>query len=216
MYMIHTCLSREWYVRDFLVPSMTAQGIPLDDINIWVDRDGRGNLSACIESFYQVSRNEGETWHLQDDVIICRDFAERTRAAPKGVVCGFCVRRYEKQMETGNLLCQYMWESSFPCIKIPNEIAGEFVEWMVNEANNRGDLQNLVQTGKKDDTLFHIFMLEEHFKDRVTNLSPHLVDHIDWLIGGSVINQTRHFIARAALFEDQDLVEKLKKQLASR
>lgn len=210
--MIHACRGREWYVNEFLVPSLEAQG--LDNITLWVDRDDRGNLASCVESFYQVSKRGGETWHLQDDVIICRDFAERIQRAPPGVVCGFCVEKYEKAVYSGEVSTQYMWESSFPCIKIPDALAGEFVEWLTT--SDRDDLKPLIQTGKKDDTLFRIFMLEEHFRDRACNMRPHLVDHIDYLIGGSMVNQTRGFWARAMYFEDHDLITELQSKLASR
>lgn len=217
-YMIHACLAREWYVNDYLVPSMTAQGIPEEDIVVWVDRDGRGNLSSCIETFYQCSRQEGETWHLQDDVIISREFAERSRNAPDGVVCGFCVQRYEGQdpLITGETTAWYMWQSSFPCIKIPNEIAGEFVDWFIDDAQHREDLKKYVETGKKDDTLFHVFMLENHFKMNVFNMKPHIVDHVDYLIGGSIINQLRDHIARSCLWDEDELIEELRIKLANR
>lgn len=210
--MIHACRGREWYVNDYLVPSLEAQGI--NDITVWVDRDDRGNLASCVESFYQVSKRGGETWHLQDDVLICRDFGERIQRAPPGIVCGFCVSAYEKGLYCGEVAAQYMWESSFPCIKIPNKMAGEFAQWVIDGAVNRADLQPMIQTNKKDDTLFHIFVLEEYFKSKVYNMAPHLVDHIDWLIGGSMINKTRPFIARAAFFEDEDLITELQGKLA--
>ncbi len=44
--MIHACPAREWYVTDFLVPSLIDQGISENEISVWVDRDGRGNLSG--------------------------------------------------------------------------------------------------------------------------------------------------------------------------
>ena len=42
-YLIHACLEREWYVKEYLVPSMVAQGIKTGNINVYVDRkrDGR-------------------------------------------------------------------------------------------------------------------------------------------------------------------------------
>ena len=93
-YMIHACPKRMWYVGDYLIPSMLAQGIDKGNIIVWNDIDGVGNLASCLASFASC-QEEGETWHLQDDVVICHDFAERTASAPKGVVCGFCVGRYE-------------------------------------------------------------------------------------------------------------------------
>ena len=216
--MIHACPKREWYVDEYLWPSLIEQGIPPDNIIVWVDRYGRGNLSSCIETFTQVSEMPGDTWHLQDDVIVCRDFRDRIMSIPPGLVCGFCVEKYEyyKPPVTGPTTVWNMWQSSFPCIKIPNWIAKEFVEWFINEGQFREDLRKYTSTGKKDDTLFYTFMLEKHAKEPVLNMKPNLVDHIDYLIGGSVINTTRDFIARACYWDDNELIEELKSKLASR
>ncbi len=74
-YMIHACLARMWYVEEFLIPSMLEQGIEWESITIWNDAQRRGNLIACMDSFLSLAGSDGGTWHLQDDVIICRDFA---------------------------------------------------------------------------------------------------------------------------------------------
>ena len=216
-YMIHACPAREWYVTDFLVPSMLAQGIPREEITVWMDSSGIGNLASCIASFSACTQRDGETWHLQDDVIICRDFVERTCAAPVGVVCGFCVDYFEEDdAQDGETIARFMWQSSFPCIKIPNSLAGEFVDWFHTEASTRrDDLAKYISGNKKDDTLFYIFMLEHHFNMPVINLVPHLVDHIDWMIGGSTINQWRGFIARAKYWADENLITELSEKLAS-
>ena len=50
-YLIHTCLQRHWYVKDYLIPSMIAQGIPDEEIQVWLDSERKGNLASCIESF---------------------------------------------------------------------------------------------------------------------------------------------------------------------
>ena len=50
-YLIHACPQRLWYVNDYLIPSMLLQGVKRDDIEVWNDADGRGNLTSCMESF---------------------------------------------------------------------------------------------------------------------------------------------------------------------
>ena len=212
--MIHACAVREWYVREFLIPSLYEQGIAESEVSVWIDSSGKGNLTSCVESF--ASCNGGETWHLQDDVIICRDFGKRTRAAPDGLVCGFCVDLFEDTSLVGRrTTAEFMWQSSFPCIKIPDHLANEFAEWVTNEAMARKDLHRYVKDNKKDDTLFYIFMNERHPEEPVSNLSPHLVDHIDYLIGGSVLNPWRGYIAQSSQF-DKNLIRELKEKLASR
>ena len=77
-YMIHACNSRLWYVQEYLVPSMLNQGIEQDDIILYVDENSVGNLASCINSFLALPDDNKGVWHLQDDVIISRDFKERT------------------------------------------------------------------------------------------------------------------------------------------
>lgn len=213
--MIHACPEREWYVNEYLVPSMTSQGIRREEITVWMDRERVGNLASCLASFAECAKQPGETWHLQDDVIVCRDFAERTRAAPEGLACGFCVKCYEDSVIVGTVQAQYMWQSSFPCIKIPNELAGEFVEW-IERNRDRPGIAQYVQTGKKDDTLFRSFIIETRPRMMVTNITPHLVNHVDYLIGGSIVNKTRGFVARAYLWTDEDLITELSQKLSGR
>ena len=49
-YMIHSCNQREWYVDNFLIPSMIAQGISEDDIYKYNDTRKDGNLLAFVKS----------------------------------------------------------------------------------------------------------------------------------------------------------------------
>lgn len=212
--MIHACPEREWYVKGFLVPSIIEQGIPPDDIEIWMDSKKRGNLRSFVESMKHLSDRPGGTWHMQDDVLICHDFAERARQHDSGVVCAWCHDLYEPHQLhiLGQTLPFNMWRSTFQCIRIPNDIARDFVQWF-ETAQRRPDLDAYVSTGKCDDTLFHIFMTEAKCYEPVYNLAPHLVEHIDWLIGGSSINTWRSYIARGAYFYDDYLVDELQIKL---
>lgn len=215
-YMIHACLQRGWYVREYLVPSMLAQGIPESDIEVWMDTERHGNLRSCVESFKSCRDRPGGTWHMQDDVLIAHDFAERTAAHDDGVVTTFYHRRWEDLPPTpGRVPAAYMW-NSFPCIRIPNDIAAGFADWVYTDAANRPDLAPFVATGKKDDFLWRHYYLENYKDTWVFNIAPHVVEHIDWMIGGSVINKWRGHIARAELWEDAQAVEDLKNKLARR
>ena len=50
-YIIHACLDREWYVDEFLIPSMIEQGIPKENIEVWMDRNRDGCLLSCMKCF---------------------------------------------------------------------------------------------------------------------------------------------------------------------
>jgi len=213
-FMIHACPDRMWYVEDFLVPSMRAQGIT--NITIWNDKDGIGCLDSCMKSF-ESCEGDGGTWHLQDDVLICHDFAYACEEYDEGVACGFCHILFEpfNRPVPGEAPPIYMF-NSFPCIRIPDPIARECAEWYYTDAQFRPEYQDWVKSKKHDDGFWHDFYVERHPRDWVMNLVPALVEHVDWLIGGSVVNDWRGYICRATYWEDEDLVTELKAKLAHR
>ena len=93
-YMIYACPKRMWYVEEFLVPSMLAQGIQREHIVIYNDTKKLGNLKACMDAFSQVPDDDRGMWHLQDDVIISRDFKHKTYRYNAGFIAGFVSQRY--------------------------------------------------------------------------------------------------------------------------
>ena len=216
-YMIHACPDRMWYVEQFLVPSMLEQGISRSDITIWNDEEKKGNLWATMDSFNFCGKQDGGYWHLQDDVLLARDFAERTKVSGNDIECGFCHALFENRDgrsvdRVGRVEARYMW-SSFPCIYIPNWILADFVEWFYKKALYRSEYVNFIHEKKHDDSFWRDYVNEERHYDTVINIAPALVDHIDWVIGGSVINQYRGTNCRAYHWEDEELLEELKDNL---
>ena len=210
-YMIHACPQRMWYVEGLLIPSMVEQGIREEEITVWNDTEGVGNLRACLDSFASCTGKTGGTWHLQDDVLLSRDFAEVTKEyAQDSIVCGFCCSRWETGIPcVGEVYPVKMWNSSFPCIYIPNRIAEQFVRWFHETAAFDPDYAKWIRTGKMDDTIFHEFCVQELSNQKVINYAPHLVEHVDYIIGGSTINQWRGYLARGYYFDDDQLVQEL-------
>lgn len=212
-YLIHCCPKRKWYVDEYLVPSMLEQGISEDDILIYNDEKKLGNLRAFVDSANLVIGTEGATWHLQDDVIISKSFKKLTEKYQNSVVCGFC-NQYSTS-PSGYRTVNMMWYS-FPCIRISNKLLEEFIEWL-----SSSDIQNryrfYIEKNKFDDSLFREFMIQCKPKNLVLNLLPNIVDNIDFLIGGSLINYLREEKDVGALyFRDRDLIEKLKEELEKR
>ena len=73
-FIIHACPAREWYVDEFMIPAMVDQGIPKEDIEVWMDSSGDGCLFSCMKCFHEMgNRGDGDTWHLQDAGISRRD-----------------------------------------------------------------------------------------------------------------------------------------------
>ena len=137
MYMIHACPEREWYVKEFLIPSMIEQGINEDDIVIW-NSDGRNNIDSFMECAKYVGESFsyiGGIWHMQDDVVISKTFRERTEKFNNGIVCGFCAAEFEGG--NVNLIgvqpVAFMW-FSFQCIRIPNIYMKQCADWFYNVA----------------------------------------------------------------------------------
>lgn len=205
-YLIHACPQRMWYVQDYLVPSLQAQGInPI----VRCDTEGLGCLESCMQIFKDL--NGDVTWHLQDDVIICRDFAKRTQELT-GIVNGFCWTK-AKTWDYGDVHQSKTWYS-FPCIRIPDDLARECAEWYYAEGKKMHS--QLSRTGRFDDAFFYIFLNTKHRNIWVRNLKPNLVDHIDYLIGGTTVSTDRQEShSRAAWFEDKDLVDELERRLKS-
>ena len=215
-YMIHSCNQRKWYVDKYLVPSMLKQGIKQSDILVWNDDKEIGNLESCMQSFLYTQSYKGGAddgiWHLQDDVIICRNFKELTEQYNKDIVCGYCHDGDGYKHMIGRVDTKRMWYS-FPCIRIPNDIAYGCAKWFYKDVINNYEYHQWIKAKKYDDAIFHIF-IEDYTDVPILNLSPNLVDHIDYLIGYSVVNQIRGKVeTRAIYFEDKDLVDNLKKSL---
>ena len=207
-YVIHTAPKRLWYVKQYLVPSMIEQDIPRESIRVWLDDKQLGNLDATMQSFLEMT-SHGGTWHLQDDVLICRDFKKQTEQHDHGVICGFCCSAWP-DTAPGNVKPEDMWYS-FQCIRIPNYLAYECAEWFYS-TDYRADWR---YRKKFDDSFFKKFLMEQYPEVGVVNLAPNLVDHIDYLIGGTLVNPERKYkITRAAYFNDADLVDDLERKLA--
>lgn len=215
-YMIHTCTKRLWYVENYLIPSMLEQGIDNHDITLYVDVND-GCLKSHVKSFTQASDyNIKGMWHLQDDVIICKDFKEQTeKYAGDFTVCGFASEYDERKgWKDGDVTGLNMWYS-FPCIYIPTRIVKSYTDWFNVYVWRDHQYDKWVKANKYDDTIFRIYM-ENYYKDEyVLNLAPNLVDHIDYLIGGTIINEAaeRKHPIRSLYWQDEDLVQDLERRL---
>lgn len=214
-YMIHACPDRMWYVTEHLIPMLMERGVPEDDVAVWNDTERAGCLESCMRAFLSLDGTPGGTWHLQDDVLPCRDFAERTRDTEL-VTAGFCCRNFQVELITGQTHVNGLWYS-FPCIHIPNTIAAACARWFYEDASKRPNFRDWVQQKRNDDSFFRVFLQEEYPHLTVRNETPNLVEHVDFLIGGTLINQARlHRYNRAAYWEDEDLVTALATALESR
>ena len=214
--LIHACPRRMWYVEDFLVPVLRSQGA--DDIQVWNDAERKGNLLSCMESFASRA-GDGGTWHIQDDVLLARDFVRRCRVLDRGVVYGFtCGQFGDDPQQTGEVYAPDAWHS-FQCIRIPDAWARECSDWFFSGAwqeSSNPELYALHAMGQGDDTFFREFVQARHGRETMLNAKPNLVEHVDWLVGGSILSPYRGFLARAHYWDDEDLVAALRTRLRAR
>ena len=214
-YLIHTYPKRLWYVEDFLIPSMLEQGIQKEQIRIYNDEKREGNLRACMNAFASCEGelNEG-TWHLQDDVCICKDFKKRTDWYNQGLVCGFSSELYDGdiQHKKGAVNRMNMW-FSFPCIRIPDKWARDCSEWVTRYIIGNPVYERFWKNGVNDDWAFRTYLKEFQPNCVALNIMPNLVDHIDYLIGGSTGKYSRTKSCRAQYWEDNDVITKLEEDI---
>ena len=209
-YMIHTCNEREWYVKDYLVPSLMDSGIAEEDIIVWHDFDCIGNLASFVASCMWIGKNlepYDDTWHLQDDVCISSRFFAESQKRYSGIANGFCNEIFDAERTNyiGETTGNGMW-FSFQCIMIPNRLAAAFAEWF-----GSGEAERLfpeyVSSGKCDDSLFREYVMRYEPKISAMNVFPNIADHVDYLIGGTTINKQRLGQKRASYWRDKVLDE---------
>lgn len=215
-YLIHAMPKRMWYVEEYLIPSMLEQGIDKSQISVYNDDKGEGNLKACMNAFLSVG-DTGGTWHLQDDVCICKDFKERTEWYNSGLVCGFSSKMYDGSAESkkGAVSRENMW-FSFPCIRIPNEWAKECAHWVFEYIIGNPVYEKYWKKGVNDDWMFRAYLKEFHKNCTALNIMPNLVDHIDHLIGGGTGASKRKEPCRAQYWADPEIVERLEESINGR
>ena len=131
-------------------------------------------------------------------------------------MCGFCCERFDKDWSAGYTGVGGMW-LSFPCIRIPNRIALEAANWYQNEVLGNPLYRSRTSTKNGDDSLFWTFLRLKHMDDvRILKVRPCLVEHVDWILGGSSVNQGRKGVARAVEFDDLEGVEALERRINER
>lgn len=211
--MIHACPARMWYVEGWLIPVLERQGITREHIRIWNDTEGHGNLISCMEAFASC-KGDGGTWHIQDDVLPRRGFARIAAEHDEGVVYGFCCQYFlDDPNLSGTVYMPDAWHS-FQCVRIPNAWARECAEWFFSGAWESEamdpDLPAMKELNHGDDSFFGEFLMCRHGEGTAYNLRPNIVEHVDLLIGGSVLHQWRDYQAKAHWWDDPASVEELR------
>lgn len=215
-YMIHACTKRMWYVDGYLIPSMLSQGIRDADISVYLDKDNAGCLESCMRAFESVPDDTGGTWHLQDDVVISERFRELTEQHDSGIVCGHAWPLHKGTLNrVGTVRLDEMW-FSFQCIRIPNQTARGCAAFYRGTILTDAQYEKWVKARRYDDTVFSLYLQRKGTKERILNLAPNLVAHIDYLIGGTVANERHAREWEEPYFNEPDTMEKLRRWINER
>jgi len=210
-YLIHTCSKRKWYVEKYLIPSMIEQGCK--NIIVYSDDTNDGNLRSFLKSYNSVKGKDA--WHLQDDIIISSNFREMTEKYNRGIVCGFC-NSFSKG-QPGRTNVWNMWYS-MPCIRIPAGVFTAFIDWM-NERDTQVRYRHYFEDNKHDDVFFQSFLQERQARAQVLNLAPNIVNHIDHLLGGSLVNKDRRqetSYIMSKYWDEPELLDDIEQKLKER
>lgn len=208
--MIHAAPERMYYVDSFLKPRLKEQGFK--EIVVWNDVEKRGCRESYLQSFSELPET-GDTWHLQDDVLPDQRFykwAISEWAEYPGIICGFSCGNYENMNRFGFAHnCEDM-TYSFPCMRIPNEVAKDFLRWF--EVARKTDINILekLPSGKFTDYFFKLFIGNNEKEIPIFVFYPNIVEHVDEYITGSLVNKQRTKLAKATWFEDAEALADLK------
>lgn len=216
MIIIHSCNKRLWYVKDFLLPALRQQGIL--NAKLWNDDKGQGNLKSWMGACLWIREHmpiDGGVWHLQDDVLLASDFAKRIGDMPKDIVCNGYVCAGPPDDECRCVGFQKVPEywMSFSCCYIPNRYIYGFVDWFYSDVLQTGKYAQKVQAGLYDDFFFWQYMKIKHKTDTILNVVPNLVQHVDYLLGGSVANAKKHMRKPACYWTEPEREKELEKRI---
>lgn len=208
--LIHACNRRIEYVIGFLEPRLKDQGFK--NIEVFLDSENKGCLASYIESYKKLPR-KGHTWHLQDDVLPDRRFYQWACESESfdGIICGFGNKWFYNKEMFGEAHNQHEMFYSFPCIRIPNIICHEWLEWFERVKDEVPEIASRLSENKYVDYFFKLFIGSNPGKIPILNFKPCIVEHIDDYIGHSVVNAARVMPARALIFEDDESLEEFKK-----
>jgi hypothetical protein len=208
-------------VDKYLLPSLLKQGIKEKDIYVYQDKTNSGNLKSWVVSChlaYDMWGAHENVWHLQDDVLICSDFKERTERLEENtdkIICGFTCK-YDDGRNPGEAEAKnHMWYS-FPCIRIHTSVTKSFADWVDIYVWRDNQFHYYVKKKKGDDYIFRIYIENYLPKEKVLNLIPNLVEHVDFLLGGTTVNPERQAFGkdvRSMYWEEPELTNKLREEL---
>ena len=214
LYVVHTSPKRINFVQEYMIPCFKRYGIT--DIIIWNDEKMEGQLHAWTKCAEWIVLNKQEfdgTWHLEDDVIPCKNFKTISEDKAKDgiIVQGFTTnyKFADFKGKTGIVSVKDL-PYGMQCIYIPNFYLKGYI-YFVSEFVNKGAYKKRqYDCGTLySDNVFRGF-LRKYCRNAVVNVLDNcMVEHIDYLIGGRSVKQTS-VDRKATKFDNYEEVELLK------
>lgn len=196
MFVIHCVPKRRKWVDGYIIPELKKHN---QEYIVYEDTKGDGNLKSFTKSLDKVKNIPKGCWHIQDDIYFASDFFERIDNFPRDMlILGFTTADWCRG-RFGTQSIRTAW-LSFQCLYIPTKYVRGFKDYLKEDYNSN---KSLIDAGCYDDTLFHKYLMK-HFKDDwCWNEKPNLVNHIDYLIGGTTLD--KEFKPHTALYWDDDI-----------
>ena len=187
-----------------------------DDIIVLNDVSGMGNLRSFLFMCNYVVKNDiGDSWYLQDDILLSSNFVKTCMEMRKDIV----VNGFVYADPAGNDNYKYVglqkpnrYWFSFPCCYIPVKYIQEFLRWF-DEILVAGKYKKMISRNMYDDLFFWKYMQEKHAEHHIYNASPNLVNHIDYMLGGSCLPYQKCKIRHAYFWNEPEKIEEIQKRI---
>lgn len=191
----------------------------VEDIIVWNDEEMTGQLTAWTDCAAWIATNRKDyigTWHLEDDVIPCKDFktiSETVIGEGNMIVQGFITDNpfSDFKGETGILPVRYL-PYGMQCLYIPNDYLKGFIYFADNYVKPGLYHKRQYECGTLYSDNVLRGMMRKYYPNAMVNiLEKCMVEHIDDMIGGRSIRKQAYTKRKARSFDNLEEVEQLRK-----
>ena len=197
-----------------MIPCFKRYGI--ENIVVWNDAEMIGQLNAWTDCARWILKEKSDydgTWHLEDDVVPCKQFKALSEELPAtaDIIQGFITENKDFDFNgTTGIASVKDLPYGTQCIYIPNSYLQGFIAFM----------DNIVKTGKYRagqynrgtlyaDAVLRAYLRKYHRNITINNLDSCMVEHVDYLIGGRSVKKQVLRNTKARKFDNYYEVERL-------
>lgn len=215
LYVIHTSPKRIDFVNKYMIPCFKRYGIK--DIYVWNDEKMIGQLDAWTDCARWIVEEKSDfcgTWHLEDDVIPCKEFKRLSESLPAmaEIIQGFITENKDFDFN-GTLGVSTVKDLSYgtQCIYIPNSFLKGFIQFVDEYVKTYNYRAGQYRRGTLyADAVLRAYLRRYHKDATICNPDSCMVEHIDYLIGGRSVKKQKLYTTKARKFDNYYEVERLK------